>query len=438
MHVGTKDAIFEPSSPLRHATELNGILNSIDDTHLILMLYTKGGPDHRLTYLSVQLTLIALFLSRDLDMVVAVRTPPYHSWRNPVERIMSILNLALQSVGLMQTKMDQRFEQAMSKCKSMEDVRQQAEALPGFQDAFIDSIEPVKVLLQSLFPRLELKGEQFQTFTSANSITMDTIWNALLVIDSTLTQNVTAKSCLPKHPTLQHFLETHCHIRHYTFGVKKCGLGTCSICKPPRLPKEVFGHLAFIPDPMPSVDPNHYKPFSAVYGIKQTNESYRPSMTTSSGHRIPFSPSAQTARTVGEFVRCKECEFPRVIYAARKLAWLEKKQLKVALSDYWYTCGSSLQDRFLTVEEGLRHTHVLNKVYVRSNLTCNERIEVSYYSSEMFKDICHLCTSDDLVAGQLETYPICNRCQKDTSKKPVIKRKRTFVQTDSSTAKRKK
>ena len=43
-----------------------------------------------------------------------------------------------------------------------------------------------------------------------------------------------------------------------------------------------------------------------------------------------------------------------------------------------------------------------------------------------------------LDAGQLETYPICNQCQKDTSKKTVIKRKRTFVQTDSSTAKRKK
>ena len=120
VHVGIKYAIFEPSSPLRHATELNGIFNSIDDTHLILMLYTDGGPDHCLTY---------------------------HSWRNPVERIMSILNLALQLVGLMRTKMDQKFEQAMSKCKSMEDVRQQVEALPGFRDAFIDSIEPVKVLL---------------------------------------------------------------------------------------------------------------------------------------------------------------------------------------------------------------------------------------------------------------------------------------------------
>ena len=109
-----------------------------------------------------------------------------------------------------------------------------------------------------------------------------------------------------------------------------------------------------------------------------------------------------------------------MVYAARKLARLEKEQLKAALSDYWYTCGFSLQDLLLTVAEGLRRTHVLTKVYVRSNLTCNERIEVSYYSSEVFKDICHLCTSDDLVAGQLETYSICNQFQKDTSKKRLL------------------
>ena len=84
VHVGIKDVILQPFSPLRHATELNGILTLVDDTHPILMLYTDGGPDHCLMDLSVQLTLIALFLSTDLDMVVAVRTPPYHSWHHCV------------------------------------------------------------------------------------------------------------------------------------------------------------------------------------------------------------------------------------------------------------------------------------------------------------------------------------------------------------------
>ena len=60
-------------------------------------MYTDGGPDHRLTYVSVQIALIALFLELDLDFLCAVRTPPHNSWKNPAERIM---NLALQGVGI--------------------------------------------------------------------------------------------------------------------------------------------------------------------------------------------------------------------------------------------------------------------------------------------------------------------------------------------------
>ena len=145
-------------------TELNGILTSVGDTRPIFMLYnniyTDVGPDHCLTYLSVQLTLIALFLSTNLDMVVAVRTQPYHSWCNLVERIMSILNLVLQSVGLMQYGSKYMYiKQAKSKSKNKEDI--QADTLPEFHDAFVDSIERVKLLLQSLFPQLQFKGKEY-------------------------------------------------------------------------------------------------------------------------------------------------------------------------------------------------------------------------------------------------------------------------------------
>ena len=64
----------------------------------ILMVYTDGGPDHRVNFLSVQLWYIAIFLARDLDCLIAVRTPPYNSWKNPAERVMSELNLVLQGV----------------------------------------------------------------------------------------------------------------------------------------------------------------------------------------------------------------------------------------------------------------------------------------------------------------------------------------------------
>ena len=66
----------------------------------IIFLYTDGGPDNRITYLSVQLTLVSVFLILDLDFLCACRTAPAPLWKNPVERVMSILNLGLQSIGL--------------------------------------------------------------------------------------------------------------------------------------------------------------------------------------------------------------------------------------------------------------------------------------------------------------------------------------------------
>ncbi len=62
--VTLKEGAFEPSSPLRHAAELKELLGSLaDPVKPVLCLYTDGGPDHRLTYLSIQVSLICLFLS---------------------------------------------------------------------------------------------------------------------------------------------------------------------------------------------------------------------------------------------------------------------------------------------------------------------------------------------------------------------------------------
>lgn len=87
---------------IRHAAELHSILHTTIETKSILCIYSDGGPDHRLTYVSLQQSLIALFLNLDLDLLVACQTAPNHSWRNPIERVMLILTLhGLWCVGLM-------------------------------------------------------------------------------------------------------------------------------------------------------------------------------------------------------------------------------------------------------------------------------------------------------------------------------------------------
>ena len=97
----------------------------------MLFIYCDGGPDHRLTYVSVQLSLISLFLQLDLDFLCACCTAPCHSWRNPVERIMSIINLGMQCVGLMIKEVGKEWEGLLTKCNSLTQLRQAAKKTPA-------------------------------------------------------------------------------------------------------------------------------------------------------------------------------------------------------------------------------------------------------------------------------------------------------------------
>lgn len=57
--ISFKEGAFEPSSPARHSTELASILRDRVIEKPVLFLYSDGGPDHRLTYMSVKLSLVA-------------------------------------------------------------------------------------------------------------------------------------------------------------------------------------------------------------------------------------------------------------------------------------------------------------------------------------------------------------------------------------------
>jgi len=73
VHALFKDSAMEPSSPCRHSAELHVILQP---TSMDYPLYIDGGPNHRLTYASVKLTLITLFRKLDLDYLCVARTAP--------------------------------------------------------------------------------------------------------------------------------------------------------------------------------------------------------------------------------------------------------------------------------------------------------------------------------------------------------------------------
>lgn len=74
---------------------------------------------------------------------------------------MSIINIALQSVGLMRQKMPQDLEKLISSANSMKDIREVALSNTSLKQAFLESLEPVKCLLSGLIMKLKLKDEFF-------------------------------------------------------------------------------------------------------------------------------------------------------------------------------------------------------------------------------------------------------------------------------------
>ena len=65
-----------PSNPFHHMAELSASMDLEGSNPEVVLVYTDGGLDHRITLASVQVALIALFLARDLDLLVAAHTCP--------------------------------------------------------------------------------------------------------------------------------------------------------------------------------------------------------------------------------------------------------------------------------------------------------------------------------------------------------------------------
>ena len=256
---------------------LYNVLQSMSFSKAVLFLYSDRGPGHRFTYVSVQLSLVCLFLKLDLDFLCAGRTAPYHSWRNPVERVMAILNLGLQCVGLAREKMPDEYEKEVAKCNNLTQLRKIAERNDQFVGAVRDSLSPVKSLPCGIFSRLQLQEKPILAYESATPQEISDFWTAVMAVDETLEEGRRyVKANIDEHKKISEFLQHCCRTAHYTFDVLKCGKDTCKICKPVRLPRGVFNAIKHLPFPVPG-DDGHYRPFAEVLGM-ETSEEHRPSL----------------------------------------------------------------------------------------------------------------------------------------------------------------
>ena len=148
--------------------------------------------------------------------------------------------------------MDEGYESAVANCNSMAQLRKVAEKNPVVKDGSLDSVSPVKILISSVFQRLELNGKKIESFPAA---TVAEFWSNLKSVDASVRPDVKwVKAVLPEHPKIKQFTEHCCQLRHYSFCVKKCGKIDCTMCRPPRLPSDVFQEIKFLPDTIPNAD----------------------------------------------------------------------------------------------------------------------------------------------------------------------------------------
>ena len=80
-------------------------------------MYTGRGPEHRTTFSSVKIKIIALQKFFNHHHILVAKTAPGHLYRNPVEKIHCILNLGLHRIGTMRMpSIEFKFEYKLKTC----------------------------------------------------------------------------------------------------------------------------------------------------------------------------------------------------------------------------------------------------------------------------------------------------------------------------------
>ncbi|CAC5408779.1 unnamed protein product [Mytilus coruscus] len=422
VHVTYKDSVFQASSPWRHATEMSKMLQEKENVPTCLLLYSDGGPDHRLTFHAVKLSLIVLFKKLDLDFLVAGRTAPGHSWLNPAERIMSIVNIALQNVACREESRSE-IEQILRSTNSMSDIRNKATKNIAIKTAWMESVNPLITLLEERTGRLTLKDSPFSVHKAA---TDDEVKDFEGYVRQVVCPEIKIGQYQEKHlksvQGYQKFLREHYRERSYLFQIKKCNDLNC--CTRQR------GDIEFqwVPDPILAVGNEHYVPMASLLG-KDTTDKDQPSCQKTRPAAVAEEiQGVRNAGLVGQNVRstvkCYECTKPRCIYSKKKLTTRELRGMSRILEKYDYSCGADI------IPEG----DILQGVIcVRMQLDCRSHIEFPYYADtntvNVNKNICCHCgeageKDRDLLKKFKVVLPICRGCQdlgKEAMKRSPIK-----------------
>ena len=131
------------------------------------------------------------------------------------------------------------------------------------------------------------------------------------------------------------------------------------------------------------------------------------------GYRLHL---AQTAINVGKIVKCIHCLKPYTVYTKKKFSDAHKRSMKYILSNFQYVWGTVFHD--LLTDDKSKDSYVLEMLHCRENLTYKSPMEIPYYSSKLFKNICFYCGQErNLMPSNIEFYPQSTTCQSKTRAK---------------------
>ena len=250
---------------------------------------------------------------------------------------MSVLNLGLQCVGLARDLMPDDFEKEVGKCNNLTELRKIASHKSGIKLAVQDSLSPVKVLLCSIFNQLKLHDNDIRSFASASPDELHDFWSAVIAVESTLQEGGRyCKDNLDQHSSIAEFISHCCQSTQYTFNILKCGKVTCTLCKPVKLPADVFQKLHHIPHPVLGED-NHYKPFSEVFGSETIEECPSFKSNNKGKNSLPFYGRLQHVENANLVIQCSECDMWRLVFLKYKLKPEQRRDLQSLLDDFTYT-----------------------------------------------------------------------------------------------------
>ena len=231
-----------------------------------------------------------------------------------MERVHSIANLGLQSIGWMRKPMLKNLGKLMHNANSNDEIRRLCDANESLRKELVESLDQAKRLLEHVFISLALKGKQFEIFQAASNEKNYVYKEVLLqkfdgnLLSLSLRNDFTKM----KYPKFYEFYNKHCVCRTYHFHIFKCPDADCPWHEPIR-----FGKIANFGEPVP--------PEIAGGTVKyilgsDPSEKFLPSKLENLGkrtHGIPFTPTPQTAINVGEIVKCIHYLKPRVVYAKK-------------------------------------------------------------------------------------------------------------------------